>query len=115
MAGLVQALWATGLDTIECCEDTGDFYALGGAALSPAERFRRATYFDGFAYLGMPTPDLQLLLGIAHDLRDAQWAAASVLEPTGLRPESVLYFPADRIDELAELLARRSAPTPAQH
>ncbi|MDX6739560.1 hypothetical protein [Actinocorallia sp. A-T 12471] len=105
MTDLVSAIWALGLDTAMCCQNAGESLAQGGAAIPPDRWNRYAAFYADFAWLTMPTADMQILLSIAEPLRPGNgWASNIRLRSTGPLPNASLHFPARQITELCGLL-----------
>ena len=61
MVPLVRALWAMNLETVACCQDLGESITAKSDWAGQGRRHR--AYLAGQAWLKMPTPDAQTMLG----------------------------------------------------
>lgn len=124
MIPLVQALWAAGLSTAACCQDLGESIAHGAEWARGEGRLRHAGYYQGQAWLKMPTDDaLSMLASLAeHPLykeRLTRWTSPDAWESyvyltpsaqgAALTPWAQIHFPRQQIIEVTALLGKRTA------
>lgn len=110
MVPLVEAIWALGLDTITCCQDSGE----------SIQGFPRASaHYLGYAALEMPMADgLTLLAVVSADSRfkgrmhwitpDAWEMTLPVIAYSGtaeVYPVVCMRFPKDQLGDLVAVLA----------
>lgn len=115
MVPLIYEIWRLGLATVGCCQNLGESIIIGN---SPS-RQRHADFHQDKAWLQMPLPDAQRLLGIVsrqpeyHErlvrwTHPDAWSAFVYLEPADgtarLASTAQILFPGRHVPALTELL-----------